>query len=172
MLVVMIGRCLVLLALVACHSVADGPQPITSEPPPTQGPPRTAPTPEAAPGKLGASCTPGQRDERYGVDPCGAKQRIALEMNPRQAVFTREVPCTLGASHTRAPNEITSCIEGDRLFVQSMCQMCRVPLSGWAAVAQLDELTPAGARDLQGLLHRPTGSALSTTAAWKQALAR
>lgn len=167
------GRSLLLLALVACHSVAEGPQPITSEPAATSSPPPVvAPTPEAAPGKLGASCAPGQKVDRYSIDPCGAKQRIAIEMNPRQAIFTRELPCTPGASHERPPNELRTCIEGDRLYAQSTCFICRVPQSGWAVVAQLDELTPEGARALQGMLDLPHETALSGTAAWRQALAR
>lgn len=172
MLVGMVGRCLVLLALVGCHSVADGPQPITSEPSPTPTPPVVAPSPDAAPGKLGAACSAGQRIERYGIDPCGAKRRIAIEMNPQQTIFTREVPCTLGASYRHPPNELKSCIQGDRLFVQSQCFICRVPLAGWAAVAQLDELTPESSRDLQGMLELPRETALGGTAAWRRALER
>lgn len=165
----MVGRSLLLFVLIGCHSVADGTQPITSEPSPS---PVVAPAPDAAPGKLGAACTAGQKIERRGLDPCGSKGRIAIEMNPRQSLFTREVPCTPGSPYHHGAEEQTACVDGDRLYIRSACLPCRVPHTGWAAVVQLDELTLEGARGLQATLDLPTDPALTTTTAWRRALER
>jgi hypothetical protein len=64
------------------------------------------------------------------------------------------------------------CFASGRIYVRDKCDECRVPGSGWSAVGQLDEMTPAQALALQKKLSMPDATPLLDEAAWRAALAK
>jgi len=181
---------LVALGLVGCTRnetvVADmSPPPRrTAEPPPSATaapaptPPETAPEPQTPPPpiviarrpedapQLGAACA--------DASTCGTKKRVALrayrDMTPGLA--KGDLPCKpVGTTKpTVMPEAASACVSGDRLYVMSVCVVCRMP-SNTRAEAIVSELTPPQREFAQKLAGLSTAGTLASADAWSKAIA-
>ncbi len=181
---------LLALALVGCTRnetvVADMSPPTrrSAEPPPSATaapaptPSETAPEPQTPPPPivvarraedapaLGAACA--------DAATCGTKKRVALrayrDMTP--GIAKPDVPCKPVATTkpTVMPEAPSACVSGDRLYVASVCFVCRMP-SSTRAEALVSELTPAQREFTQKLAGLAGAGTLSTPEAWSKAIA-
>jgi hypothetical protein len=149
----------VLFALAACRTAADEPVVNTIDPA------------VRADDELGAPCRPGGGVN--GIEPCGSKQRISMRFvsHSMGAVAAKALPCTLAKRDASPGMSVTACVADGTLYASADCMMCRVPGSGWNAIAKLDELTPGQATALQARLGISSDAPLRGEKAWTRALA-
>jgi len=122
---------------------------------------------------LGADCAgKSQSSPSPSAAPsCGTNGRVSLEA---QALKTRPgeaPPCKLAdlAEEGKfSANAASACIDGDYLFISTICMVCRMPDVGAAALARMSELTPGQHKHLAQMVGLSDDKVPSSAEGWRR----
>jgi hypothetical protein len=152
-------------------SVADAPPPQQALPAPKLQ--RMEQPPERALPVLGTPCT-------AQTEGCGKSGTLAVVVDPTRARHARGADatqhCTLDATqpaNAPAPTGYLgyACASDDRLYVSSVCMMCRMHGAGSSLEGILSQMTNAQIAAAQKMAGLPASPLLTTEVAWNKAIA-
>lgn len=116
-----------------------------------------------SPAPLGAAC------ERVATT-CGKFGRVAVVRKNLRTHGGDDPPCAgIQTSPNSGPNLVRACLDGERIFVSSVCIHCRISVEE-RLLGLLSEMTPEQLRTAQQLAYLPEDPLLTTTSAWKSAI--
>lgn len=117
---------------------------------------------------LGAACVPAKGSA--GLDPCGAKGRVSLELDGATTALLRAASCELTELEHQSVYAPNACLSEGVLYAGAICFACRLMDAGWSAKALVRELTREQSLELQKRLGLDTTRPLGTEAEWRAAI--